>query len=80
MVWLLFALMLVGCTEIRYVPTTVELPPPPPRVYGEPLTVDELESLSLSVRKKLESGIQAHRNREEILETMVCSTRQPPCP
>ena len=80
MVRLLFALLLAGCTQVRYVPTIAELPPPPPRVYGEPLTDAEYEALPASIREKFKAGVKAHRDREEILETMVCSTRPKPCP
>lgn len=76
----LISILLVGCTQVRYVPTTTELPPPPPRVYGEPLTDEEYESLPASIREKFKAGIKAHRDREEILEALVCSTRQKPCP
>lgn len=76
----LLALLLVGCTEIRYVTVPMVLPPPPPRVYGEALTDAEWQAIPDPIQKKLQAGLKLHRDREEIMETAICRHRPKPCP
>lgn len=73
-------LMLTGCGPTRYIFIDTELPPPPPRVYGEPLTEEEYDALPATIREKFKAGIKLHRDREELMEKSICSTRPKPCP